>query len=164
MLGKDTSAITGERVKNLESDKAIIKQFVEYCNEGKIEEAYGMLSLEAKTRIYPSLERFKIVYYDRIFKIKRMYTLENWYDTRTFSTYYIKYTEDVLASGNVNSSNNIGDYITIVRNRRRAIHQCKWIHWNRRSKQSNRKKRFDFYTTKNAPLYGLHNINNKGKK
>lgn len=122
LYGKDTSAITGEKVKNLEKDKEVIKKFVEYCNEGKTEEAYGMISPDAKIRIYPSLERFKTVYYDRIFKIKRMYTLENWYDTRAFSTYYIKYTEDVLASGNVNSSNNIGDYITVVKNRRQAIH------------------------------------------
>lgn len=115
-LGKDTSAITGEKVKNLESDTEIIKQFVKYCNEGEIEKAYDMLSPDCKIRIYPSLERFKSLYYDRIFKIYRMYTIENWYETREFSTYYIKYTEDVLASGNINSSDNLGDYITVVRN------------------------------------------------
>ena len=74
-----------------------------------------MISEECKKRSYPSLEHFKSLYYDRIFKIKRMYSLENWYSNVSFSTYYIKYTEDVLASGNVHSSDNIGDYITVVK-------------------------------------------------
>lgn len=114
ILEKDTSAITGEKVQNNKENTDIIKQFVKYCNEGQVEKAYNMLTNECKERIYPSLERFKTVYYDRIFKINRMYTLENWYTSGKLATYYIKYTEDVLASGNVNSKDNMGDYITVT--------------------------------------------------
>lgn len=115
ILGKDTSSITGEKDVNNKQNTDIIKLFVKHCNEGKVEEAYNMLTDECKNQIYPSLERFKTLYYDRIFKINRMYTLENWYVSGNLATYYIKYTEDVLASGNANSKNNMGDYITVTR-------------------------------------------------
>lgn len=111
----NVSSVTGQNVRNSESNEKTIKQFVKYCNEGDINSAYNMLTDDCKNKIYPSLERFKIGYIDRIFYMNRMYTLENWYSYSDFSTYYIKYTEDVLATGNVSSENNIGDYITVVR-------------------------------------------------
>ena len=106
--------ITHQCIKIVQQDTEIIKEFVEYCNEGEIEKAYDMLTKDCKTRIYPSLEYFKTVYYDRIFTQKRMYTLENWYSTRNFTTYYIRYTEDILSSGKLSTESNQGDYITVV--------------------------------------------------
>ena len=90
----DISAITGEKVENNESNAETIKQFIEYCNEGEYELAYNMLSEECKKEVYPSLERFKTVYVDRIFTIKRMHTLKNWYSSRDYDTYFVRYTED----------------------------------------------------------------------
>lgn len=109
----DSSAVTGEAVRNNEASKDTISKFVKCCNEGKVEEAYNMLTDECRERIYPSLEHFKNSYYNKIFYMKRMYSLENWYTGSRFNTYSIKYTEDVLATGNVNSSNNYSDYITV---------------------------------------------------
>ena len=109
-----TSVLTGEKVQNIGQDTEVIKEFVKYCNDGEIEKAYNMLTADCKTRIYPSLEYFKKVYFDRIFTDKRMYKLENWYSTRNFTTYYIRYTEDVLSSGNISAESNQGDYITVV--------------------------------------------------
>lgn len=111
----NTSAITGQKVKNSIANTEIIKQFVKYCNEGQVENAYNMLTDDCKERIYPSLERFKTMYYEKIFKINRMYTLENWYEEGNSATYYIKYTEDVMASGNTESKNNMSDYITVTK-------------------------------------------------
>lgn len=112
----NTSVITGEEITRSEATIAAnaIKQFVNYCNNKQIENAYNMLTEECKTLIYPSLESFTENYYNRIFYINRMYNLENWYDDADLYTYYIKYTEDVLASGNLNSEDNKGDYITVV--------------------------------------------------
>ena len=115
IIDEQQSIITGEKVQNSETNLEIIKRFVERCNEGKIEDAYNMLSLDCKEMLYPSLERFKTMYYDRVFYIKRMYTLKSWYTKASFDTYKITYTEDVLATGNVESKNNIGDYITVDR-------------------------------------------------
>lgn len=111
----NTSAITGQKVKNSIANTEIIKQFVKYCNEGQVENAYNMLTYDCKERIYPSLERFKTMYYEKIFKINRMYTLENWYEEGNSATYYIKYTEDVMASGNTEAKNNTSDYITVTK-------------------------------------------------
>lgn len=111
----NTSAITGEKVKNSMANTEIIKQFVKYCNEGQVENAYNMLTDDCKECLYPSLERFKTMYYDKIFKINRMYSLENWYVEGSSATYYIKYTEDVMASGNTQSKNNMSDYITVTK-------------------------------------------------
>ena len=112
-----TSSITGEQIENNEENQKTIKQFVEYCNEGEYELAYNMLTEECKEKIYPSLERFKTVYIDRIFYINRMFTLENWYSSGNYDTYFIRYTEDVLSTGNVNSYDNMSDYITVDRSK-----------------------------------------------
>lgn len=115
ILQENTSVITGEEVVNSKSNQDLIKEFVKYCNEGKIENAYNMLSNECKTRIYPSLERFKNLYYNKIFYIKRLYSLENWFTSSRRNTYAIKYTEDILATGNTISKDNYSDYITVER-------------------------------------------------
>ena len=94
----NTSVITGEEVKTNEQSKNTIKKFVEYCNNKEIEKAYSMLSEDCKKLIYSDIEKFKINYIDRIFYIYRLYTLENWFETLSLKTYYIKYTEDILAS------------------------------------------------------------------
>ncbi len=112
----DKSVITGEDVSKNEdkTNTNLIKQFVDYCNNKQIEEAYNLLSSECKELLYPSIDSFMNNYYNTIFYINRMYELENWYKDGEFCTYYIKYTEDVLATGNVNSTDNRGDYITVV--------------------------------------------------
>ena len=101
----DTSIMTGEPIKKNDNvtNTDIIKKFIEYCNNKKIQEAYNMLTDECKELLYPDLNTFKTNYIDRIFYITRMYGLENWYDSEGFFTYYIKYTEDVLATGSTNS-------------------------------------------------------------
>lgn len=114
----NVSKITGDTVKSNVSDKEIIEKFVTCCNEKDIESAYSMLSDECRERIYTSKERFNSLYIDRIFSIYRMYTLENWFDTNDYTTYYIKYTEDVMASGDLNSTNNMSDYITVTKERK----------------------------------------------
>lgn len=111
------SVITGETISDKDSieNTDLIKTFVEYCNNGEVENAYNMLTDECKELIYPSIDYFRTNYYERIFYINRMYNLENWFASDDYYIYYIKYTEDVLASGDVNSSDNKGDYITVVK-------------------------------------------------
>lgn len=111
----NVSVITGETVRDSKTDEEVIREFVKYCNEGEIEKAYNMLAEDCKSLIYPSLENFKVNYYNKIFYMERMYTLENWYSDVFCNTYYIKYIEDILATGNANSSKNTGDYITVIK-------------------------------------------------
>lgn len=112
------SVITGDKVSNKDDNTNVnlIKEFVKYCNDREIDKAYDMLTDECKELLYPTLRDFGVNYWNKIFYINRMYTLENWYSDGIYFTYYIKYTEDVMATGNVNSQDNKGDYITVVKN------------------------------------------------
>ncbi len=112
----DKSMVSKDKISK-EEDKRntdIVKEFVGYCNNREIEKAYNMLSDECKSLNYPNLETFQENYYKRIFYIYRMYNLENWYSNVNMVTYYIKYTEDVLATGNTESKDNKADYITVI--------------------------------------------------
>ncbi len=115
----NTSVITGDEIsdKTARTNEDVIKEFVNYCNRGETEKAYNMLSDECKKLIYPDVQYFMTNYYQRIFYINRMYKLENWYQNGNLYTYHISYTEDVLATGNVNSEDNKADYITVVKNK-----------------------------------------------
>lgn len=115
----EQSVLTGDKVPEAVSsvNKNLINTFVEYCNTGKgedIEKAYNLLSDECKEVLYPTLRDFVTNYYLKIFYITRIYSLENWYTENNGVTYYIKYTEDVLATGNAKSADTKSDYITIV--------------------------------------------------
>lgn len=113
------SVITGQKIqeKVSEKNKSLIKQFVDYCNTGErdnLEKAYNLLSDECKEVLYPTLRDFITKYYISYFSTSRIYNLENWYMDSNSCTYSIKYIEDVLATGNVNSKENRDDYITVV--------------------------------------------------
>lgn len=113
----NTSVLTGEKIQDSQdsTNKNLINQFVEYCNNNQIQEAYDMLSAECKELLYPNINVFNQAYVQSIFYIKRMYSMQNWYIGSNIYTYYIKYTEDIMATGNVNSDENKGDYITIIK-------------------------------------------------
>lgn len=110
------SVLTGEKIseQTSNSNQKVIKQFIKYCNDVKVEDAYAMLSDECKEALYPTLRDFVTYYYLNIFYITRIYSLENWFQDTHSYTYYVKYTEDVLATGNVNSKDNRSDYITVI--------------------------------------------------
>lgn len=110
------SVITGEKVPTGVSNtyENIIKEFIENCNNGKILEAYNMLSDECKETMYPTLGDFTRNYYKKIFNTNRIYSIENWFREGTTCTYFIKYMEDILSTGNVSSNNDRSDYITVI--------------------------------------------------
>ncbi len=136
----DESVITGKQISQSddEDNTKVIRQFIEYCNDGEIQKAYSMLSNECKEKIYPSLEYFTNNYYKKIFYMNRMYDLENWYTSRNRYTYYIKYTEDALATGKVNSENNRSDYITVEKdNNQYYLNISNYIGREKRNKINN---------------------------
>jgi len=109
----DKSQISGQKVSEnkLKKDEDIIKTFVKYCNEGNIEAAYQILTDECKELMFPTIQDFNNIYYSKIFNGQsRNYTVENWVG----NVYQVKYTEDILSTGNLSSSNTKNDYITIV--------------------------------------------------
>ncbi len=91
----------------------VINQFIEYCNNGRIEEAYNMLTDICKERIYPTVDDFEGRYYSRIFNTKRLYQMNAWTTNEGYFTYKINFTDDILASGNANGPS-IEDYYTVT--------------------------------------------------
>lgn len=110
----DKSLISGESLSStkLEDDIEIINQFVTYCNEKNINSAYELLTDECKEEMFPTIEDFYNIYYSKLFDgDKKMHTIENW----TGNTYQVRYTGDILSTGNLNNDETRQDYITIVK-------------------------------------------------
>lgn len=111
------SVISGGEVKEevTEENTEIIKNFVSFCNKKEYQNAYDLLTQDCKEMIFLTLDSFINDYCNKIKFNDIAYELELWYYTGNTYTYRITYFEnDMLATGKVNSSNNIEDYITIV--------------------------------------------------
>ena len=117
----ETSLVTGKSIskKTYEKQSTIIDNFIEDCNEGKVEEAYSLLSADCKNILYPSLESFKNNYYNKVFTEKRNYSIENW----AGNTYRVNMTHDLLATGKSNDGIVTQDYFTIVDDSKLNINQ-----------------------------------------
>lgn len=94
-------------------DSNIVDKFLEYCNNGKIIEAYGLLTDDCKKELYPTLEKFKNNYYNTIFAEKREYNLQSWITTSKYTVYKIRYTNNILSTGTYEEDNVYEDYITL---------------------------------------------------
>ena len=98
-----------------EQNNQVIDEFVKYCNEGKIEDAYNLLTDDCKNALYKSIDEFREYYYNVIFATEKIYTKENWYSNNSSVTYRITYTNNILADGGVKSEESFGDYITVIK-------------------------------------------------
>lgn len=113
-LVSDKSAITGESVSStkLKSDTETINEFVKYCNEQDINSAYEMLSAECKEEMFPTIDDFNNIYYLKIFNgNKKSHTVENW----SGNIYQVRFTGDILSTGDLTNNETKQDYITTVR-------------------------------------------------
>ena len=121
---KDTSipgesVITGEELpeETTNTNVNIIKQFVDYANKKDYKSAYDLLTDECKDELYGTVDLFIQNYCNKIFNTEKTYNLELWQYTTNTYTYKITYTENnILETGNINSNNNVEDYITIIEN------------------------------------------------
>lgn len=91
-----------------EEKELVVDQFIRYCNAGEIDKAYNLLTDDCKKELFPTIEQFKQNYYNKIFLETKLYSKEKFYG----KTYKIKYYDDILSTGIVNTTN-IEDYYTI---------------------------------------------------
>lgn len=110
--------ISGSNIKEEEykEDTNIVDVFVGYCNSGKVNEAYQLLTDECKQNLYPTVQDFKQKYCDRYFSEKKDYNLQSWVNKENRTTYQMRITQDILSSGEYQASGIYQDYITIVEN------------------------------------------------
>ena len=109
-----TSVMTNSSTtkENVKKDTEIIKNFIDFCNNNNIEEAYNLLSQQCKDELYKNINEFYNKYYKNIFNEKRSYDIENWASSKNI-TYKVKYLNDIMSSGTVNDEY-IEEYITVV--------------------------------------------------
>jgi len=109
------TVISGSNVsdKQFTKDSNTVNNFLELCNNNKLEEAYTMLSEECKTEVYPTIEIFKKNYLDTIFYKKRDFNLQAWISTSEITIYKIRYTNNMLSTGTYDENDVFEDYITI---------------------------------------------------
>lgn len=109
------SVISSQSLDTTTSNKVtdVIKQFINYCNEGNIEMAYNMLSLDCKNVLYPTLEEFQNNYYAINFENRKTYNLQSWITYDNKYTYMVELKEDILSTGNVSNIKK-QDYYTVI--------------------------------------------------
>lgn len=90
----------------------IIEGFLNYCVNGKVEEAYELLSQDCKDMFYKTLEDFKETYYKDKFSQKRNYSFQSWLTGKKI-VYQVQLYDDMLSTGKA-STKYILDYYTIV--------------------------------------------------
>lgn len=113
IISSNNSLVDGGKISSstLKSAKDTIESFINYCNNGEVEQAYNLLTDECKEELYPTLEIFRENYWKGFFEKQRICVIENW----TSNTYKITITEDMLTTGNSINKNSYIDYVTIVK-------------------------------------------------
>lgn len=97
------------------NDKAVkntMEEFVGYCNNKNLEEAYEILTEDCKEKLYPTIEDFEQNYISKVFEEQKSYTMQAWEKEDNKLVYVINYTGDILATGK--QGNNIQEYYTFV--------------------------------------------------
>lgn len=109
--GQDKEILGGETKteKEYTTQKSIMQQFVDYCNNKDYENAYNLLTDECKTNIYPNLNMFKVNYCDIYFQTKKTCGFQLWRD----NTYKIEIRDDLMTTGKYDENNYSQDYYTI---------------------------------------------------
>ena len=92
----------------------VIKEFINYCNQGNVEEAYRLLSLDCKEAVCPTIDDFKNGYYNENFMQTKTYKLQLWISNDTRYTYRVELINDMLATGGKTNIRKV-DYYTITK-------------------------------------------------
>ena len=108
----DESVITGDKLTDGQIDSINnIENFVSYCNNGEIEQAYSLLSGECKEELYPTIENFTELYYNKVFNgEKKNVSIENWSN----NIYKVEIAGDFLSTGKYDENDIQEDYMEIV--------------------------------------------------
>lgn len=91
--------ITQKETEETKKEKEYISQFVEFCNTGKIKEAYDMISDKNKIEDYGDVETFKSEYIKKVFEIN----ICNYKITKKDNVYIVTLTQNMIITGKTNS-------------------------------------------------------------
>lgn len=110
-LESDKSVLSNNKISSIKSDPIkVINDFFAFCNEGKIKEAYELLTDECKKQMYPELKIFREGYYKTVFNgVKKDISLANWVG----DIYKVEIRNDILSTGKYDENDTRQDYITV---------------------------------------------------
>ncbi len=108
----DNSSLTGEKIsEGQKTEIQVIDDFINFCNEKNLQEAYDLLTEDCKEELYPTLENFEQSYYNNLFTNgKKNVSVENWVN----NIYKVSIKDDFLSTGKYSKENTIQDYITVI--------------------------------------------------
>lgn len=111
-----TPVIGGEELKEENREDIVnpIESFLEFCNQGNIEQAYSMLSNDCIEKNFPTVEEFKEEYIEVLFSTKKTYSIQSWINNEKYHIYRIAIQEDYLSSGNAYGEE-MEEYCTVVK-------------------------------------------------
>lgn len=136
-LISDKSSISGASIQSskLKKDTDIINQFMDYCNNGDVSNAYNLLTDDCKKEMFPTIQDFSNIYYSSLFNGERKsYTIENWEN----DTYSVRITSDILSTGSLKGDETRQDYITIIENSKLNINSyVKKLNVNKKTSDKN---------------------------
>ena len=114
----EKTTISGSNVKpqKQEDNKKVIDNFINYCNQKQIEQAYNLLSDACKEKVFFSnIGNFRDNYVNKIFNTKKTYSMQSWINRDTYTTYKVKIMDDMISTGKITSKQDeIEDYYTVV--------------------------------------------------
>lgn len=111
---EDTSLNNNYNNEKVKDEKLkIISSFLDKCNNGKMEEAYSLLSIDCKNELFPNIEKFKNEYINLIFNETKTYDIKLWM-LGEYNIYKIGIYENALSKGFINSQEKIDSYYTVV--------------------------------------------------
>ena len=115
-ISEDYAVISDEKVEETaqEENMKIIDEFLQACNDGRVEDAYNMLSDACKEVKYSDLDSFVNNYYSMIFTTQKDFNKEAWMQKEGVYTYRIVIIDDPLATGKVSYGNSFQDFYTVV--------------------------------------------------
>ena len=98
---------------NKDENAQLIDSFLLYCKTGEINKAYSLLSSNCKEIYFQTVEQFENEYCKNKFSSDKKSDYELW-TSSGFVIYRVKFSENILASGNISNTKTIEDYYSIV--------------------------------------------------
>ena len=102
-----------------------INQFVSYCNQKQIAQAYNMLSKDCKQVLFPTINSFQANYIETIFDVQR--TVEMKESIYGDGIYQLTYYTNILENGGFSQDTTLQDYICFTEEEQIKISVNKFI-------------------------------------
>ena len=93
---------------------ALIDEFLTYCVNGQVSQAYSLLSNDCKKTLYPTEKSFELNYYKSKFDTKKTYDFQLWSAIDKTYVYQVRIYGDMLSSGMINNEYYIQDYFSVI--------------------------------------------------